>query len=169
MKKTLIISTFPTCGKTYLFENQMNYGYSILDIESSLFRRGDGWEIEYIDFIDNRIGKVDYILVSQHDEVLKELNLRKLPFITVLPNNSSSLSDRERQIIKQQWFGRFLLRNNSHIKNINEWLDRLLINYEGWTNIDHIMTFQPILNISLNADEYLSDKIDDIHVWYNNL
>ena len=82
MKKTLIISTFPTCGKTYLFENQMNYGYSILDIESSLFRRGDGWEIEYIDFIDNRIGKVDYILVSQHDEVLKELNLRKLPFIS---------------------------------------------------------------------------------------
>lgn len=31
-KKTLIISAFPGCGKTYLFLNQAAYGYSIVEI-----------------------------------------------------------------------------------------------------------------------------------------
>ena len=117
----------------------------------------------------NWLGIVDFILVSQQDKVLKELNSRGLPFITIIPNNSSSISARKRQIIKQQWFGRFILRNNSHIKNLEKWILKLLCNYEAWTNIDHIMSFRPLVNICLDDNEYLSDKIDEIYLWYKNL
>ncbi len=34
----IIISTFPRCGKTYLYEHQDDFNYKIIDLESSKFK-----------------------------------------------------------------------------------------------------------------------------------
>ena len=120
MKRTLIISAFPACGKTYLYKNQKNLlfnsngekiYYSFLDSDSSKFKKYNGWEKEYINHIEKNIGNVDFIFISQHEEVLQELKNRQIPFITVAPDNTSWANDKEKRLIKQQWFGRFVLRD----------------------------------------------------------
>lgn len=115
--KTIIVSAFPGCGKTYLYRNQEKFGYKILDSESTKFSKHDGLEKEYIDYIASNIGRYDFIFVSKHPVVLQELKNRKISFIMVSPDNSRNLSEKERQLIKQPWFGRFILRDNSHIKD----------------------------------------------------
>lgn len=84
MKRTLIISAFPACGKTYLYRNQntllfdccgeKKIHYSFDDSDSSKFPKHEGWEKEYIDYIEKKkIGSVDFIFISKHENVLKEL------------------------------------------------------------------------------------------------
>lgn len=167
--RTLIISAFPGCGKTYLTEHQKNLGYYIADIDSYKFKRGAHWEKKYVDYIVNNIGKYDFILISQQDEVLSELQRRNIPFITVAPNNSTLISIKERQLIKQQWFGRFILRNNFHIINLKEWLEKLYKNYDAWTTPQHFKQYRPIKHFALKQDEYIYDIINTIYVLCQNI
>ncbi len=160
--KVKIISAFPGCGKTYLYNNQIKYGLKILDAESYLFHKTPNWEKEYILYIMNQLSNFDLILVSQHDEVLLELNNKKLSFITVAPNNSPDLTNREKMLIKQQWFGRFILRNNNHVGDFDKWVKKINENYDKWTNPDFFKHFNPYCHFSLNQNEYLCDIIKTI-------
>ena len=160
--ETKIISVFPGCGKTYLYRNQEKFNYKILDSDSSKFEKYDGWEKEYIDYISSNIGKYNFIFVSKHPVVLKELNNRNIPFIMVSPNNSDNISSQERQLIKQQWFGRFILRDNSHIKDFDSWIKRQIEYYDERTSLEHLNLYNPVKVILLKQDEYLSDKINDL-------
>lgn len=168
MINTMIISAFPGCGKTYLFKNQEQLGYKILDSDSSKFERRDNWEKEYVDHIVDNIGKYDFIFISQHEEVLKELKNRNVQFIVVAPRNDDSLSEKEKRLIKQQWFGRFVLRDNSHIKDLEVWIKKLDKNYDEWTNYKHLTQYKPSLCILLNENEYLSDKIGELYLKKEN-
>ena len=161
--KTMIISAFPGCGKTYIYENQEKYNYKVLDSDSSKFEKNTHWETLYVDHICDNIGKYDFIFIAQYPKVLELLHLRNVPFIIVAPDNSSLLSNKERQLIKQQWFGRFLLRNNSHIKDLTEWIEQLKSNYDDWTSYEHLTMYNPSECILLKEDEYLSDKIDYLY------
>lgn len=163
MINTMIISAFPGCGKTYIFKNQEKLGYKIIDSDSSKFKKDNGWEKEYVDYISSNIGKYDFIFISQHEEVLKELKDRNIQFIVVAPKNDETLSKKERQLIKQQWFGRFILRDNSHIRNLEVWIKKLDENYDEWTSYKHLTQYEPSLCILLNQDEYLSDKIEYLY------
>lgn len=162
--KTIIVSAFPGCGKTYLYANQDKYGYKIIDSDSSKFEKYDGWEKEYVDYISSNIGKYDFIFVSKHPVVLNELNNRKIPFVMVSPDNSDALSEKERQLIKQQWFGRFILRDNSHIKDFDRWIKRQIEHYDERTSYKHLTLYNPIKVILLKENEYLSDKIDELYI-----
>ncbi len=162
--KTLIISAFPGCGKTYLSEHSENIDYYVIDIDSTKFKHSIHWEIKYIDYITKNVGKYDFIFISQHDEVLLELKKRKIPFITVAPNNSELLSQKERQLIKQQWFGRFILRNNSHIINIEAWLKKMIKNYDAWTNEYYFEQCGSVKHFRLKQNEYLQDIINEIYI-----
>lgn len=160
---SIIISAFPGCGKTYLSEHKENFNYSIIDLESSLFKKSPNWECKYVDCIVSNMKSTNFILISQQDNVLSELNRRNIPFVIVVPNNSEQLSARERNLIKQQWFGRFLLRNNSHIENLSKWIQKLNHHYDKWTNTEYLRKFAPEEHIILlKADQYLSDIIKQI-------
>ncbi len=72
--KTMIISTFPGCGKTYIYENQDKYDYKVMDSDSSKFEKYNGWEDEYVEHIISNIGKYDFIFIAQYPKVLELLN-----------------------------------------------------------------------------------------------
>lgn len=171
---TMIISAFPACGKTYLFENQdellFNYlgnkvKFTFLDSESSKFEKYNGWEKKYVDYIEKNIGLYDFIFISMHEEVLSELQNRDIPFVTVAPDSMeyASNAERRRQLIKQQWFGRFVLRDNSHIKDFSSWIEMMSQNYDEWTAADHLTKYNPVAFFTLSADQYLSDIIVDLY------
>lgn len=163
-KNTLVISAFPACGKTYL----ANDGFlECIDLDSSKFNDGTKeWVFKYVSAIKDLMGKVNFILVSQHGELLKELDNQGIPFVVVAPNNADWLTDKERNLIKQQWFGRFILRDNSHIKDFNTWLNTMKENYDKWTNLENLMKHHPLEVFTLQSNEYLSDIIEEVF-WFN--
>ena len=173
MKKTLIISAFPACGKTFLYKNQeqllfksqdgLQIHYSFLDSDSSKFKKYDGWEKEYVNHIEENIGKVDSIFISQHDVVLQEIANRGLPAVTVGPENLPWTTNENKMLTKQQWFGRFVLRDNRHIANFMDWIKNLSENYDNWTSIQQQTKYCPIEFFPLGANQYLSNIIEELY------
>lgn len=156
-----IISAFPACGKTYIYNNQERLGLVVSDSDSSKYEKVSGWEVTYVNDIMSKVEDYDYIFISQYPSVLKELNSRGVYFYCVTPNGSDNIDDKTRQLIKQQWFGRFLLRDNSHIRSgFENWLNVLLENYDKWatpSNFDGLTNCKEL--ILLNQDEYLVDVL----------
>lgn len=172
MKKTLIVSAFSACGKTFLFNNQnellfknfeKQIHYSFLDSDSSKFKKYAGWEKDYVDHVVSELGTADFIFVTQHSVVLDELKRRGLPFVMVVPNNIYG-TERDKQLTKQQWFGRIILRDNSFInEDFDKWLNHLSEKYDNWINEETIDKYNPVAFFTLNADQYLSDIIEDLY------
>ena len=128
MKKTKIISAFPACGKTYVFENFNDK--VILDSDSSKFSwvmvanqkvRNPDFPQNYIRYIKENIGKVDYILVSTHENVRRALEDAEIDFYLVYPDRN----------LKKEWIGRCFLRGNREnfcwliADNWDNWIDQL--------------------------------------------
>lgn len=78
---TLILSAFPGCGKTYLYQNQSYYRYSILEIESHSFSKNLNWGEIYADSVEENIRKYDILLITQQNEMLLELFRRNIIFL----------------------------------------------------------------------------------------
>ena len=93
---TQIISGFPCVGKTYITKSVEFKHLEILDSDSSSYSWIDttaGYKIRnpdfpnnYINHIKDALGKVDYILVSSHKEVLSGLSSAKLEYHLVYPD-----------------------------------------------------------------------------------
>lgn len=170
--KTMIVSAFPACGKIYLYENQDDLLFSylgesikftFLDSDSSKYKKHEGWEKEYVDDLEKKLGTADFLFICQYPEVLAELEKRNTPFVVVAPDNSEWISIQGRRCIKQQWFGRFVLRDNNHIKDFNKWVSDLKENYDMWTTIEWLTKYNPVSFFLLKQDEYLSSIIEDLY------
>lgn len=97
MKNTIIISAFPACGKSYMYNNYNGKPYSMLDSDSSKFswiyengiktdKRNPNFIADYMNHIKENIGKVDVIFVSSHAGVRKALRENNLKYIMVYPS-----------------------------------------------------------------------------------
>ena len=128
MKDTKIISAFPACGKTYVFENFNDK--VILDSDSSKFSwvmvanqkvRNPDFPQNYIRYIKENIGKADYILVSTHENVRRALEDAEIDFYLVYPDRN----------LKEEWIGRCFIRGNREnfcwliADNWDNWIDQL--------------------------------------------
>ena len=97
-KGTVIISAFPSCGKTWCYNNVKKY--KILDSDSSNFSwlydvnrkktdvRNPEFPENYIRHIKENLGKVDVIFVSSHKEVRDALKAESIPYVLVFPENN---------------------------------------------------------------------------------
>ena len=117
-KKTVVVSAFPCCGKTYAF-NHYQYKYSILDSDSSnfswVYRARNGKELDdlikirnpefpknYIKHIKENLGKVDIIFVSSHLQVRQAMEEAGIKYCTVYPKKE----------MLNEWVGRMYRRGN---------------------------------------------------------
>lgn len=171
MKKTLIVSVFTGCGKTYFTEHQNAYGYAACDSDSSYYEKYNGWEVEYVSDILKRAksGKYDFVFVCQTEIVLNEMDKRGIPYVIVEPDNiiwnEFETKDRikERKLIKQQWMGRLVLRNNDHVKDFEKWFSHIKEIYDERTSLNFINKHKQLSFFTLNQNQYLSDIIDDLY------
>lgn len=156
IKKTIIVSAFPACGKSY-FHNKENTGYKTVDSDSSLFSwildpygqstgvRDPRFPGNYIDHIKSKIGEVDFIFVSSHDEVRQALEDNDLCYAIVQPSPT----------LKAEWIGRCWLRGSP-----NSFLGVIDNNWEQWTSIiESQQKWSPIGSCMLLSGEHLSNKI----------
>ena len=171
MKKTMIISAMVGCGKTWLASHQEELGYSVCDIDSSTYDKTAGWEQQYVDDLVKQVqtGKYDFITVTQARAVLDELDGRGVPYVLVMPDNlvysgqEPGITQGERQLVKQQWFGRFLLMDNSHIKDVGAWLQHMLKVYDEKTSNEFINQHKAVTFFLLEQNMYLSDILKDLY------
>jgi len=113
MKRTVVVSAFPCCGKTYAFQNYQDR-YTILDSDSSEFswvkdndgkntkERNPEFPHNYIQHIKDNIGKVDIIFVSSHKQVREAMTKEGIRFCTVYPKKE----------MLNEWVGRMYIRGN---------------------------------------------------------
>ena len=159
IKETKIISAYPCCGKTYLTNNIKDIFYDsetlpiILDSDSSKFSwiEKDGEKVRnpefpnnYIEYIKQNIGKVDYILVSSHKIVREALAKNNIKFTIIVPE-TQYLTD---------WMIRMYNRNDE-----DDFINTQIDNWDKWLReIDEEKnTYSKIIKIS--KFEYLSDVI----------
>ena len=96
-KKTIVISAFPACGKSYTYKNFNGKPYTMIDSDSSKFswiyengvktdKRNPNFIEDYISHIKENIGKVDVIFVSSHAEVRKALRDNNIKYFMIYPS-----------------------------------------------------------------------------------
>jgi len=145
VKHTLIVSAFPGTGKTYLFNNPPE-GTTLLDSDSSQFSwtapgvKNPEFPVNYIKHIKANLGKVDYILVSSHQEVRDALTQGGINFTVVFPSLES----------KAEYVQRYIQRGSpdSFVRRISE-------NWDTWVNDKpEVFNF-----VELAPGEYLSDVL----------
>jgi len=147
MNKTRIISAFPACGKTTLFEKGYE-GAVILDSDSSNYSwsspevRDPDFPDNYMQHIKENIGKVDYIFVSSHIDVRNALDSHGLAWCFVVPDKS----------LMMEWIGRCYVRGDSY-----GFIDTLTKNWDNWTgqNSDPM----PNAQSTLKSGQHLEDAM----------
>ena len=173
--RTVVISAYPCCGKTYLYEHWKDK-CNILDSDSSKFyweRRKrteaelqaekEKWYIDhikdnlitvknpdfpnnYIQHIKDNLGKADIILVSSHLYVRQAMDNAGIAYVTVYPSS----------LCKNEWMRRMIARGNDEsfvIFQFDHW-------HEFLCNISSEPHGKEIIRLSPN--QYLSDVIYDI-------
>lgn len=154
-KKTVVISAYPCCGKTYAFENYQDK-YSMLDSDSSNFSwiyvdgekiRNPDFPKNYIQHIKDNIGKVDIIFVSSHLQVREAMEETGIRYCTVYPKKE----------MLNEWVGRMYRRGNDE--------NFIKFQIDHWDEFVNNIQFEPYgFGICrLGNNEYLD--VDFLYNW----
>jgi len=165
MDKTVIISAFPCCGKSYAYEHYQD-SYSMLDSDSSQFswikdkdgnntdQRNPDFPSNYIQHIKDNIGKVDIIFVSSHEQVRKAMGENRISFCTVYPEDD----------MLNEWVGRMYRRGNDErfinflISHWNEFMEELYSGYSAGVDTYYLSSNE---YLDLEKLDYIWDTIGD--------
>lgn len=142
---SLIISGFPSIGKSTLFIENKEY-YS--DSDSSQFDK-KYFPKNYIKHIKSLVGKKQLILISSHIEVRNALVKENIPFIYVIPS-----LDRKEEF----------LNNYKNRGNTQEFIDNVETNWERWLQISVYNNEYPVY---VCTHGYLKDNLEGIIREYN--
>lgn len=156
-KNTKVISAFPACGKTFLFNNEDFVNkYIILDSDSSKFSwiyddngnktniRNPDFPSNYIKHIKDNIGKVDLIFVSSHSSVREALDKNKIQYTLVYPYIG----------LKDDWINRCSNRGNDE-----KFIDVIDKNWDAW-NKEMKVCAERHINYELQTkEEFLYDAL----------
>ncbi|WP_222928525.1 hypothetical protein [Sutcliffiella horikoshii] len=145
MKNTKIISGFPAIGKSYLTQNTE---LVVLDSDSSNFswiREGErhpDFPNNYIQHIQQNIGKADYILVSSHDIVRKALQENQIEYVLIYPSKN----------LKNEYLERY--RNRGSDEKFISFIDS---NWDAFIDDIENESFPRLLK--LESGEFLEDVL----------
>ena len=150
-----IIMAFPGSGKTYY---EKNCGKRVLDLDSSKFRKTKDWEEHYVDIVEQIIkeDRYDVLLICPYTKVMQIMKNRSIDFTAEIPYSENN---RERITIKEMMFGRYALRDQSHIRNPETWMYQMKKNYDMWTDPEEIKRYTPDVQYINLEKRYLSDII----------
>jgi hypothetical protein len=153
---TKIISAFPACGKSYIYENKQDCFRGILDSDSSEFswiknengnnttERNPDFPNNYIQHIKDNLGKVEIIFVSSHDVVRKALEENNIDYTLVYPDKS----------LKNEWLRRFKDRGNNE-----KFISFIESNFDTFIDEMELETFPDKVKLPYNYHEYLDVSV----------
>jgi hypothetical protein len=136
---SIVVAAFPGTGKTH-FADQNEY--TAIDLDSSGFSN-IGFPINYVEQIEESIGKANFILTSTHASVRTELTIRKIPYALIYPDHR----------LRDEYLYRCHQRGSSL-----SFLRELSTNWSKY--IRECEKQKDCLPICLSRGQYLSDAID---------
>ena len=143
-KKGIIICGFAGIGKTNFSSYVPNFeNVTYYDLQSSYFRKNEGWEKTYIDCAEALAEKYDYVFLSTHDMAIDELISRGAKFYIVYPKAHC----------KFEYMQRFKDRGNSQ-----EYIDKFMKNWDSF--IARLDRLEINNKVTLRTGQYLSDVIE---------
>ena len=170
MEKGVIISGFPCIGKSTVTNTQNG----IIDLESSMLfvdnNRPEHWEKIYINYAEDLAKQGFTVLVSSHDLVRKELNLRNVPFVAIYPDKS----------LKSEWITRLINRYKQNpsdknkkamdycIEHFDECIDNMETEERRWPLGNPSYDLSNIINY-IQVDEIHSSKGNLLKIYAENL
>lgn len=154
--RTRIISAFPGVGKSYFHKENPE---TCLDSDSSNFswiegtkERNPDFPRNYIEHIKNNIGKYDFILVSSHKEVRKELAKNNLFYYLIYPEAYHEYG------MKEEFIERYRRRGSRQ-----EFLTLLEDMFNAWIKDCEQEDYPGCKKICLsNKDDFLTNEIRHI-------
>ena len=154
---TKLLSTFHACGKTFLFDNKdFTNKYIVLDSDSSKFSwlydedgyktnvRNPDFPNNYIQYIKDNIGKVDFIFVSSHSSVRDALDKNKVQYTLVFPHKN----------LKDDWIERCKKRGNNEF-----FINIINSNWDAWNQEMKICAERHINYELQTKEEFLYDAL----------
>lgn len=162
--KGIIISAFPGTGKT----TAAGLMKEAVDLESTPFKfpvdwekgsvpteEAEDWVQKYVDQITLMASECgyDFVFVSSHQEVRKELRKREIPFISVIPQTD----------LRDEYMIRYIGRGNDmkFLRNIyDNWFDWLHEYDNEFINGFYVPGTEPQeIVIHLKSGQYVSDLL----------
>ena len=179
----LIFSCYPGTGKTYcynkikeevirIFKIKSKTGDvcklpsdvypTIVDLDTSNYEKTEGWEKEYVDDIlqatviynEEYFKDADIVFIGMHDNVIKELESRNIPFFKIYPAQG--------QDIKDEYFKRYRERDNSHIGNLDKWLEKMDKNWDMYLSEEYLKFGNPKKVYRLPKKFYINEVLDSV-------
>ena len=156
--KTTIISGFPGVGKTTCRNKPGLFDSRVLDMESSAYswifdsfdsnckpKANPEFPKNYIDSLElfSDKGGYEYIFISSHENVRKELQKRGVKYIIVAPKNTPE--------IKNEYCKRYLKRGSDV-----DLIDKV---YRNWDTMIASIESDSVPTIWLDKGEYLADVL----------
>ena len=172
-KKTVVISAFPACGKSYMYNNFNGKPYTMLDSDSSKYswiyengvktdKRNPNFIEDYIAHIKENIGKVDVIFVSSHSDVRKALRDNNIKYFIIHP--SLDMKDEMLRRMKERGNDeKFIEFQKAHYEEfINEIKDEMNKIHKETPFIDGERIL-PCFRIELNESQlYITNELIDL-------
>ncbi len=137
-----IISGFSNIGKSSFQKYRKE---SVYDLDTCYFNKIEGWVSIYIDCILALKEKYDYVFITTHGEVLKELEKRKIEYTLVYPKRE----------LKEEYRLRAIQRHSS-----NDFVEGFFSRWD--MHIDDCRKRKPTKRVELSSKEFLSDIFDSI-------
>ena len=164
--KTTIICGFPGVGKSSCrYDKDGNPQFNVWDMESTAYswifdsfnaegypKRNPTFPKNYIDALEMllKYGGYEYVFLSCHDVVRKELQARGIKYIIVAPKNTPE--------IKNEYCKRYLKRGSD--------VDLITKIYKEWDEMLNSIEDDPSPCIWLDRGEYLADVLSKEGEWY---
>lgn len=173
--RTAIVSAFPGCGKSYIYNKYNNtpyYGqdynnktWKMLDSDSSEYswikdengnntkEKNPNFPQNYIDHIKANIGKVDVIFVSSHKEVRQALKENNIKFFLIFPLKE----------MKKDFIERYKNRGNTEdfinfiSKNWDGFIDEMENEHDDLCLIEHLTKENPYITMTF-LDKILEEN-----------
>lgn len=154
-EKTLIISAFPGCGKSYCVKHEADKFNGVCDFDSSSFSHLSTGEVNpefptnYINDIKEKYesGEYEVIFVSSHEVVRKALEKAELPYVLVYPNLFQ----------KKDYINRYKERGNN-----KKFIDLVSGNWEEWINECRLEEYPEKFELPYLSCHYLNKEMVDL-------
>jgi len=144
--QTIVLSAFPGCGKSTIFNNQEEMGIKVLDSDSSTFDKAD-FPNNYITHIKEQLinNTCDVIMVSSHKDVRDALIKENINFLLFYPALEC----------KDEYLNRYVERGSPE-----SFVNLLTNNYENWINEIDTIDNPLCTKICMQPGEYLMDYFE---------
>ena len=136
----IIVSAFPGCGKTTMF-NELNGKIKIMDSDSSKFDKTD-FPRNYIEHIKENIDNVDIMFISSHDTVRSALEMEGIDFDLFYPSIDRKLEFLE-NYVKRKSDREFIMKIDANWK---EWIKEIENNSQKHCHIHKLNRGEFLLN-----------------------